>query len=96
MWVAVPVQVARSGLRTIAFGTGRTDRLRLPNIPQSADIQVGDRLVTSGIGGRFPAGFPVGTVTALKPDDSNIASACATLLAEDSPTRPLDAFGDMP
>ena len=42
---AVPVQVARSGLRTIAFGTGRTDMLRLPNIPQSADIRVGDRVV---------------------------------------------------
>ncbi|GAB2498290.1 rod shape-determining protein MreC [Arenimonas alkanexedens] len=69
---AVPVQVARSGLRTIAFGTGRSDRLRLPNIPQSADIRVGDRLVTSGIGGRFPAGFPVGVVEALHPDDTRL------------------------
>jgi rod shape-determining protein MreC len=69
---AIPVQVVRSGLRTIAFGTGRTDQLRLPNIPQSADIQVGDRLVTSGIGGRFPAGFPVGTVEALHPDDTRL------------------------
>lgn len=69
---AVPVQVARSGLRTIAFGTGRTDVLRLPNIPQSADIRVGDRLVTSGIGGRFPAGFPVGTIEQLQPDDTRL------------------------
>lgn len=69
---AVPVQVARSGLRTIAFGTGRTDVLRLPNIPQSADIRVGDRLVTSGIGGRFPAGFPVGVVEQLSPDDTRL------------------------
>lgn len=69
---AVPVQVARSGLRTIAFGTGRTDALRLPNIPQSADIRVGDRLVTSGIGGRFPAGFPVGTIEQLQPDDTRL------------------------
>lgn len=69
---AVPVQVARSGLRTIAFGTGRSDRLRLPNIPQSADIRVGDQLVTSGIGGRFPAGFPVGVVEALEPDDTRL------------------------
>lgn len=69
---AVPVQVARSGLRTIAFGTGRSDQLRLPNIPQSADIRVGDRLLTSGIGGRFPAGFPVGVVTALHPDDTRL------------------------
>jgi rod shape-determining protein MreC len=65
---AVPVQVARSGLRTIAYGTGRTDVLTLPNIPQSADVKVGDVLITSGIGGRFPAGFPVATVTRLKPD----------------------------
>jgi rod shape-determining protein MreC len=69
---AVPVQVARSGLRTIAFGTGRSDQLRLPNIPQSADIRVGDELVTSGIGGRFPAGFPVGVVQALEPDDTRL------------------------
>ena len=69
---AVPVQVARSGLRTIAFGTGRSDQLRLPNIPQSADIRVGDHLVTSGIGGRFPAGFPVGVVVELHPDDTRL------------------------
>lgn len=65
---AVPVQVARSGLRTIAFGTGHSDRLVLPNIPQSADIREGDLLITSGIGGRFPAGFPVGVVTGLHAD----------------------------
>ena len=65
---AVPVQVARSGLRTIAYGTGRSDRLVLPNVPQSGDIRRGDLLITSGIGGRFPAGFPVGTVTRLQAD----------------------------
>lgn len=65
---AVPVQVARSGLRTIAYGTGHSDRLLLPNVPQSGDIRRGDLLITSGIGGRFPAGFPVGTVTSLKAD----------------------------
>ena len=69
---AIPVQVARSGLRAIAYGTGRASVLRLPNIPQSADIRVGDRLVTSGIGGRFPAGFPVGVVEALRPDDTRL------------------------
>jgi rod shape-determining protein MreC len=65
---AVPVQVARSGLRTIAYGTGSSDALALPNIPQSADIREGDLLITSGIGGRFPAGFPVGTVRGLHAD----------------------------
>jgi rod shape-determining protein MreC len=82
---AIPVQVTRSGLRTIAFGTGRTDQLRLPNIPQSADIQVGDRLVTSGIGGRFPAGFPVGTVESLHPDDTRLF-----VVAEARPAARLD------
>lgn len=65
---AVPVQIARSGLRTIAYGTGRSDRLILPNVPQSADIRDGDLLITSGIGGRFPAGFPVAVVTGLRAD----------------------------
>jgi rod shape-determining protein MreC len=65
---AVPVQIARSGLRTIAYGTGRSDQLLLPNIPQSADVKIGDVLITSGIGGRFPAGFPVATITRLRPD----------------------------
>lgn len=65
---AVPVQAVRSGLRTIAYGTGSDDRLSLPNIPQSADVRNGDLLVTSGIGGRFPAGFPVGRVFGLKAD----------------------------
>lgn len=82
---AIPVQVARSGLRTIAFGTGRTDLLRLPNIPQSADIRVGDRLVTSGIGGRFPAGFPVGVVEELHPDDTRLF-----VVAEARPSARLD------
>ncbi|HBK54804.1 MAG TPA: rod shape-determining protein MreC [Xanthomonadales bacterium] len=65
---AVPVQVVRSGLRLLAFGTGDRDRLELRNIPRSGDIQVGDDLVTSGIGGTFPAGFRVGSVMALDDD----------------------------
>lgn len=65
---AVPVQVRRSGLRAVAYGTGSSDVLRLPNIPLSGDIHAGDVLVTSGIGGRFPAGFPVGTVRSVKAD----------------------------
>jgi rod shape-determining protein MreC len=69
---AVPVQVARTGLRSIAFGTGHADRLELPNVPQSADMRVGDTLITSGIGGRFPAGFPVGIVTEVRPDGTGL------------------------
>lgn len=82
---AVPVQVVRSGLRAIAYGSGQRDRLVLSNIPQSADIRAGDRLVTSGIGGRFPAGFPVGTVQALRPDDTRLF-----LIAEATPAAQLD------
>jgi rod shape-determining protein MreC len=82
---AVPVQVARTGLRTIAFGTGRVDELTLPNVPQSADVRVGDQLITSGIGGRFPAGFPVGTVVAIAPDDTRLF-----LVAQAKPAAHLD------
>lgn len=63
---ALPVQVNRNGLRTIAMGTGRINALDLPNLPNNADIQVGDLLVTSGLGGRFPAGYPVARVTSVK------------------------------
>lgn len=67
---AVPVRVERSGFRTVAYGTGDPGHLRLPHIPFSADVKVGDDLTTSGLGGRFPAGLPVGTIESLKPDDS--------------------------
>lgn len=59
---ALPVEVNRNGLRTIAFGTGEYDRLELQYLPNNADIEVGDLLVTSGLGGTFPAGYPVGIV----------------------------------
>jgi rod shape-determining protein MreC len=59
---ALPVEVNRNGLRTIAVGTGDIDRLDLPFLPNNADIRVGDLLVTSGLGGAFPEGYPVATV----------------------------------
>ena len=59
---ALPVEVNRNGLRTIANGTGEFDRLDLPFLPNNADIRPGDLLVTSGLGGAFPAGYPVATV----------------------------------
>ena len=65
---AIPVQINRNGLRTIAVGTGDTSRLTLPYLPTSTDVVVGDLLVTSGLGGGFPAGYPVGTVAAVKRD----------------------------
>jgi rod shape-determining protein MreC len=65
---AIPVQINRNGLRTIAVGTGDTNHLKLPYLPTSADVVVGDLVVTSGLGGGFPAGYPVGTVAAVKKD----------------------------
>ncbi len=59
---AVPVEINRNGLRTIAVGTGKPGELSLPFLPNNADIQAGDLLVTSGLGGRFPKGYPVAEV----------------------------------
>ena len=67
---AVPVIVARNGVRLVVYGSGHPDRLTLRSVPLSADVEVGDVLVTSGLGGRFPPGFPVGTIADLAPDDS--------------------------
>ncbi len=64
----IPVQINRNGLRTIAVGTGETNRLKLPYLPTSADVIAGDLLVTSGLGGGFPAGYPVGTIAEVKRD----------------------------
>ena len=62
---ALPVEVSRNGLRTIANGTGEFDRLDLPFLPNNADIVPGDVLVTSGLGGAFPAGYPVAVVASV-------------------------------
>lgn len=59
---ALPVEVNRNGLRTIAVGTGEFDHLDLPFLPNNADIEHGDLLVTSGLGGAFPPGYPVAIV----------------------------------
>jgi len=59
---ALPVEVNRNGLSTIVVGSGTIDRLELPFVVNNADIRVGDLLVTSGLGGAFPAGYPVAIV----------------------------------
>lgn len=56
---ALPVAVNRNGLRAIAIGTGEANRLELSHVPNNADIEIGDLLITSGLGGRFPEGYPV-------------------------------------
>ena len=67
---ALPVQVRRSGLLGIAVGTGPLDQLELTHVPINADVLVGDVLVTSGLGGRFPSGYPVGRVVSVNRDSA--------------------------
>jgi len=69
---AIPVTIARTGLRTVAYGSRDGDELSLPNLPLAADIRVGDNLLTSGIGGRFPPGFPVGRIDNVAPADTGM------------------------
>lgn len=65
---ALPIQVNRTGARSIALGTGRAGLLSLPYMPQNADVIVGDLLVSSGLGGVYPPGYPVGKVTSVVRD----------------------------
>ena len=65
---ALPVQNRRSGVLGIAVGTGPLDQLELSHVPVNADVLVGDVLVTSGLGGRFPSGYPVGRVVSVDRD----------------------------
>jgi len=67
---AIPVMVMRNGLRGIMRGTGVRDRLSLPYLTHDADIRVGDLLISSGMGGRFPPGYPVATITAIEHNPS--------------------------
>lgn len=60
---ALPVRVVRNNVRTIAAGSGQINRLILKNVTDTTDIKVGDTLVTSGLGQRFPSGYPVGIVS---------------------------------
>lgn len=63
---ALPVEFLRTGVRTFAYGTGDLNALSLPEIPQSASVQVGDVLITSGYGGVFPKGLKVATIESIK------------------------------
>lgn len=69
---AVPVMIQRTGLRTIAYGSRNGQQLTLPNVPMAADVQVGDKLLTSGLGGRFPQGFPVGEINRVGPSPTGM------------------------
>ncbi|MCB1695742.1 MAG: rod shape-determining protein MreC [Pseudomonadales bacterium] len=65
---SIPVQVNRNGVRAIAEGTGSLGALEIRHVSATTDIQVGDLLETSGLGGRFPGGYPVAVVTEIDRD----------------------------
>ena len=87
---ALPVQVNRNGLRTLAVGTGNFRELELPYLTDNEDIQVGDLLVTSGLGRRFPRGYPVARVTRVEFDPGQ---PFARIIAR--PTAQLDRSREM-
>jgi rod shape-determining protein MreC len=82
---AIPVQVNRTGARTIALGTGSSGQLSLPYLPQNFDVVAGDLLVSSGLGGVYPPGYPVGRITGVGRDPSQplLAVAAEPLAALD-------------
>ncbi len=74
----IPVELNRTGLQTIALGRGDGQSLSLPYLPGNADVKVGDLLVSSGLGGRFPAGYPVGEIFELRhPNGDSFMEAIA-------------------
>jgi len=82
---AIPVQSNRSGLRTIAVGTGDSERLSLPFVTVEADLKQGDLLLSTGMGGVFPAGYPIAEVTQV------VRNASTTFALVDArPTARLD------
>lgn len=82
---SLPVEVNRNGLRTIAAGKGPSQELELLYVPKNADIRENDLLVTSGMDGRFPSGYPVARVKTVRQDPDN---PFTTVIAK--PTARLD------
>lgn len=84
---AIPVQVNRNGLRAIAFGTGAPDTVSIRYLTASADIKDGDLLISSGIGGSFPFGYPVAKVKKIVNDPNeaflDIVATPVALLGHD-------------
>lgn len=105
---ALPIQINRTGVRTLALGTGKFQELELPHIPNNEDVVIGDLLVTSGLGGRFPRGYPVGMVTKVEFDPGSpfahiVARPIAQLdrirevmLLENEPAATADAAATRP
>ncbi len=82
---ALPVLSERTGLRGIVVGTGNPQRLRMRHVPPQEDIREGDLLLTSGLGGRFPADYPVARVTSVErpPGEAFLSIEAAPLAALD-------------
>ncbi|RDI96841.1 rod shape-determining protein MreC [Dyella solisilvae] len=87
---AIPVVIERTGLRTVAYGSRDGGLLSLPNISMAADVHPGDKLLTSGLGGRFPPGFPVGEIRSVEP-----AASGMFLEGKARPTADLDRSEDV-
>ena len=85
---AIPIEIVRSGFRSIAVGTGRSDRLDLEYVSTTADLRKGDLLVSSGLGGRFPRGYPVGEIQSVDIDPArNYADVYASVQARLNTSR---------
>jgi len=87
---AIPVQSNRSGVRTIAVGTGDSSRLSLPFVTVESDIKIGDLLLSTGMGGVFPPGYPVAQVNRVRR-----AASATFALVEAKPTAKLDRDRDV-
>ena len=68
---AIPVEIVRTGLRSIAIGTGEFNKLKINTLPTNSDIKKEDIIITSGLGDRYPEGFPVGTITEISREVGN-------------------------
>ena len=82
---SIPVQILRNGLRSVASGTGKYKTLELNYMANNVDIQEGDQIVTSGIGGVYPSGLPVALVSKIKRDISSAFAyiICTTIAGVD-------------
>lgn len=95
---ALPVQIDRTSLRAVAFGTGKIDYLDLRHIPHNADIREGDTLITSGLGGRFPANYPVAVITSIErsPDEAFVTVTAEPLALLDRSREVLLVWHNQP
>ncbi|AFI85617.1 rod shape-determining protein MreC [Methylophaga nitratireducenticrescens] len=85
---SIPVQIVRNGLRAVVTGRGLGENLQMEFLPHNADVRVGDLLVTSGLGGRFPVGYPVGKVSSVDfPQGKSFAEINVTPAARLSTSR---------